>query len=413
MRMSVFHWFHPVGQGLFSAGRLAIGPRDFDFQWVYDCGTTSTQCLVQKAINRFDGRRHRRKLDLVTISHFHKDHISGIVDLLKKVGTHDLMLPWAPLWHRLALGYLHGLTPDDPDFEFYIDPAKYLDNRAGDGFERIVFVPFSDGDGPPERDADPERDFDSEGEPRLKIEPEGSRDHKADDTLADWENYRDETQFGGERCLMPKDSAATFQGLWEFVPYNDPSTKPRDLESFSTRVNELRDKLLSANDNDREAALQELKKFYCSLKPKPKPNDLSLFLYGGPRGRRGSEMCYSRYGFRYGPRIPCNGSVIYTGDGNLSSEDKWCKLSGYLGKTRSNKPSVFQVPHHGSKNNWFPGLAKRIAPTVSVFSSDPSRYGHPHREVCCDFRPYRPIHVDTSNGFFTRIKLRPRGRMTP
>jgi glyoxylase-like metal-dependent hydrolase (beta-lactamase superfamily II) len=129
MNMHVQYRFHPVGQGLFSAGRLTLGspynhPSGPDFQWVYDCGTSSSQRLVRNALGKFQSRINGRKLDLVVISHFDADHISGMVQLINDVGTRTLMLPWAPLWHRLVIGYAQGLDPDDPDFAFYTDPAR-------------------------------------------------------------------------------------------------------------------------------------------------------------------------------------------------------------------------------------------------------------------------------------------------
>src|SRR5438034_1068539 len=76
-----FHYnFHPVGQGLFASGRIY---RDLDqswfFQWVYDCGTSSSQKFVLDELahlNAFNNGRGR--IDLATISHFDHDHISGI-----------------------------------------------------------------------------------------------------------------------------------------------------------------------------------------------------------------------------------------------------------------------------------------------------------------------------------------------
>lgn len=395
MNMHVEYLFHPVGQGLFSAGRLTLGspynhPSRPDFQWVYDCGTSSSQRLVRNALVKFQRRINGRKLDLVVISHFDADHISGMVQLLNGVGTHTLMLPWAPLWHRLVIGYAQGLDPADPEFAFYTDPAQYLVDQAGDGFVQIVFVPFSDGSGPGDPDGEGEPDFDPDGDLPLKIEAEAEVRHEKHDQdgMAEWLPYLSSARHNSRMLMMCPRGTAVIPGLWEFVPYNDPASRPKNEARFVEQVNDLRDALLNSSDEGRESALRDLKGHYLRNFPRSQLNDLSLFLYGGPIGHWQTDWPWLGEQF--------DGSVIYTGDGNLSTDRQWRSLAGYLGHKRSFQPTVFQVPHHGSRNNWFTGLASMIEPGRSVFSSDPGHrsFGHPHADVLRDLWPYRPIQVD-------------------
>ena len=75
--MEVRYGFHGVGQGLFSSGSLELLSRipSRKFNWVYDCGTDSSQRYLDSALNDLEhdiptlgvGRPY---LDLVTISHF-------------------------------------------------------------------------------------------------------------------------------------------------------------------------------------------------------------------------------------------------------------------------------------------------------------------------------------------------------
>ena len=60
---------------------------------------------------------------------------------------------------------------------------------------------------------------------------------------------------------------------------------------------------------------------------------------------------------------------------------------------------VLQVMHHGSRSNWFPGIAAKISPQYSVFCSDPTHrgYKHPHAEVLRDFWGFGPVQVDKNN----------------
>lgn len=149
----VHHDFKPVGQGLFAFGKVNLrsipkgqrrykfaGQRsDWSFSWVYDCGTSSSQALVHRGIREI-GAELSCKLDLVTISHLHSDHISGLLKLLSEVGARTIMFPWAPLWQRLLLGFEEGLSAEDPAMLFYVDPAGFLAGAAPGTFDRVVFV---------------------------------------------------------------------------------------------------------------------------------------------------------------------------------------------------------------------------------------------------------------------------------
>jgi hypothetical protein len=57
--------------------------------------------------------------------------------------------------------------------------------------------------------------------------------------------------------------------------------------------------------------------------------------------------------------------------------------------------------HHGAEDNWHKGVAARITPLFSVFSSDPEhkKYKHPHAPVLRDFWRYGAVQVDKRTGF--------------
>ncbi|HHF0414730.1 MBL fold metallo-hydrolase [Haemophilus influenzae] len=54
------------------------------FHWVYDCGTSSSQKLIQNAVNKYNSDKNQGNIDLLVLSHFDKDHISGVKELVKK-----------------------------------------------------------------------------------------------------------------------------------------------------------------------------------------------------------------------------------------------------------------------------------------------------------------------------------------
>jgi hypothetical protein len=59
--------------------------------------------------------------------------------------------------------------------------------------------------------------------------------------------------------------------------------------------------------------------------------------------------------------------------------------------------------HHGAEGNWHEGVAPRIAPAISIFSSDPKnkKLRHPHRPVLDEFRQFNPYQVDKRRGVVT------------
>ena len=75
--------FWNLGQGLFSSGRIQMGDAPA-FHWVYDCGTSSSQQLIQNAVQKYNQQENNADIDLLVLSHFDKYHISCVKELVKK-----------------------------------------------------------------------------------------------------------------------------------------------------------------------------------------------------------------------------------------------------------------------------------------------------------------------------------------
>lgn len=405
----VDHDFKPVGQGLFAFGCVAFraiqkGKRmmkipgqkpSWDFAWVYDCGTSSSKALVHRGIREIE-RTLGRRLDLVVISHLHSDHISGLTNLLNEVGASSIMLPWAPLWRRLVIGFDDGLNADDPEMGFYIDPVSYLATEAPDTFDRIVFVMPSGDDGPtdpdePEPDLGPD-DFEPTGEMDGKwAMPEASALNKRLELPDTLENQR----FARE---MPPGGRIVEKATWEFVPYNDPKSAPASPERLRKHVRKLTPELLGSDHSKRKEALAALKELYKKEFRTGLENDLSLCLYTGPVPLHSYLPEPSLDGTSANitdSRVP----MLYTGDGNFSTKKHLDRMIRFFGAKRIMATSTFQVPHHGSKKNWKVGSASRVSPSHSVFCSDPNgHYKHPSPEIWREFSSYGPQQVDKHTG---------------
>lgn len=420
--------FHPVGQGLFASGTLYGPNHNPKFQWVYDCGTTSPQVLIDREIARlaaWDG--NRRRLDLVTLSHFDSDHISGVCRLIAKFAIDTLLLPYLPLWKRLLVAFGEGLGPGDDLMRFFISPADYLTAIEGANIRRIVFVQpggqasLSAPSGPPRTPGgDDKEDWHFEIDKSTDGDPDELRFLQAHSAATS-------VQF------LPQGASISIRGFWEFVPYNDD---PQEYvpEDFRNSVRAQTAALLNLAPDGREMALTNLKRLYDEQfgDSAQKRNVISLFLYGGPiyeTWKATGIVPFFAWPFAVWPvpyrpvpvediemsqlesspegRSRC--SVLYAGDGYLDTPERLARMAGFFGTLRIQRTGAFQVMHHGAKANWHTGVANALAPRFSVFCSDPGhqKFRHPHPPVLRDFWAYHPIKVDKDKGVIFQGLLLP------
>lgn len=312
------------------------------------------------------------------------------------------MLPWAPLWHRLLIGFDQGLGATDPEMQFFIDPVEYLSREGDEGFERVLFVMPSNDGGPPltPDTATTTPPFDEPMEPRK----DGGPGEAAEPDELDLPGSNSASKL---RKLRSGKIVEALAGAWEFIPYNDPATRPDNLLTFRDTVARYRTKLLGDDVGERTQALHSLRLYYRSKFAGSAMNDVSLMLYGGAVGDwQGWSYCNWSHGRSTWERFETRGAVLLTGDGNLSNAQKWKTLEAYLDVHRARGATVFQIPHHGSRHNWYPGLASDVSPKSSVISSEfTNKHGHPHAEVLRDFWPFNPIQVDQHGDYLVRIML--------
>lgn len=404
--------FHPVGQGLFASGSLNDQKKS-QFHWVYDCGTISRQDLIESAIENYSQCNNTScHINLLVISHFDNDHISGIIKLLKKFSVDTLLIPYIPLWQRLILAFNKKINILNSSL--LLDPIKYFTDNYN--IKKIVLVSQANQN---ERALEPNNSYNTNFE---------SNDLQVDSL--DEENWDIEIKEASQLLIektkiivLKSGGAISWKSVWEFIPYNDTNIKPLPNNHFKKKVNSLRDKLLISKSKD---ALDELKKIYDYHfgKSSKKRNIISLFLYAGSISDKfhnnkkikisPSIKLYNRYYSQYYYNSPYYSnqleskqsiSIIYTGDGYLESYHRLTSLQTFLGHTRSTHPLCFQVMHHGSKNNWYQGLANCVQPAFSIFSANPldKRTSHPHSEVWDDFYSYRPTLVDCRHQFSINV----------
>jgi hypothetical protein len=413
--------FHPVGQGLFASGYLR--PDHFsapDFQWIYDCGTTSKAKYVRGGLRDVEALSYgRRRLDMLVLSHFDRDHVSGVCDLVRKYSVGTLVLPYMPLWQRLVIGFEEGAPPDGRFIGFFVSPATYLAGIPGADIERIVYVLPSEGGDGERPGVPPPKSYEPTGNDEPKWEPEIDRGRPEEPDPA---SEAPEDSGVAVEYLSPR-GAIRIGGFWEFVPYNDAGYSKNAPANFRQAIRGLQQRLLN-DAADRERALVEIKNLYdrCFGGSSRLRNIISLFLYGGPiypswqaaflgLGSQAWEYgIYAGRSYRVHAEQTAKASVLYTGDGYLDTPYRLRNLLDHLGSFRQSHIGAFQVMHHGAEGNWHEGVARSVAPAFSVFSSDPGnkKLRHPHLPVLEEFQNYHPYQVDKQFGATAVGVLQPR-----
>ena len=419
MTMHVDVRFHPVGQGLFSTGKLHT--EGGSFSWIYDCGTTSSQKLVTNALARLQASwgHGKHTVNLVVLSHFDHDHISGLLLVLKQFQVDTLLLPHVPLEQRLIQAYQSGIRHGSQVMRFIVNPVGYVRALGDNGPRRILIVP------PARRRQDQAGRDDARDTPRAP-DPDRNEPEPLVPTLEAEVEDRASVDAGLRRELILSDgiggiaaeaivrgSALRIGNDWEFFPYNDASLAPKAPAAFVREVRRRRDVLLAKPD---KASLDALKKVYDDefTDSALGRNIVSLFVYAGGLRQCRYVDCYvdrNRAGQyrRYTDARPRSGRAgfLYTGDGYLDTPLRLKQYLRHLG-SRIDASNCLQVMHHGASSNWHPGVASALAPVVSVFSSNPGhrKFRHPHGEVVRDFLPYQPVQVDANTGMSVSLDFR-------
>lgn len=371
--------FYAVGQGLFSSGHIG------NFNFVYDCGTVSSQKLIKTQIDIAFKRNMKgnRTIDLLVISHFDKDHISGLDHLLKTYKVKTILLPYVDLPHRLFLAFSHKIGVRSEIMGFFTNPEEYLSIKYENKIENIIFIPPSNTD-------------------------EIVREEEFYLNKISFENITNNNRV---YTLKPK-SALIIKDMFQFIPYNDASINPKLTKRFIKMVNHEKYGIENSNNSTnyqlRITTIRDLfdEEFGNNAQSR---NIISLFLYISPMHSssykiRGYQNCYTeqRYKdihFKVFSHDRKKNAILYTGDGYLKELFQLNNLVNYIGKDNFEGISCLQVMHHGAFSCWHNGLAKKINPCISVFSADHTRKnGHPHSDVFRDFLAFYPMIIDKERG---------------
>lgn len=351
--------FNPIGQGCFYTGKLMMFSDDkSSFNFVYDCGTYSRMLHLQKEIHNFKKSLTKKILDLLIISHFDADHVNGVVELLLDIQCKKLVIPYYDPIERLLL--LATTTSIDPDYRLMlVNPIDFF-SSARFQIDEIILV------------GGPNDDENQEGEESIPVPPSEKKYFKNVNKESVFEIKKD-TLDGAERedeigkinreegksknypklQFLRKPYRITNE-IWEFVFYLKQHNNSILLEKFTSDVDSLiSKKSIQIFDIFEEDNINEIKRFYRKYYGE-NLNNTSLVTYHGPLVKldpRGIQHLWIESCSILGLNEPLIFGSLLTGDINISSKLSKSKLLDYF-KHYINEVCVFQVPHHGSLNNW-------------------------------------------------------------
>ena len=392
---------HAVGQGLFYSGKLG----SFDF--VYDCGTTSNRIYLDQSVQSYLNTVTGNEIDLLILSHLHKDHTSGINSLLDRTRIKYVVLPYiTPIERAILLASLNNVWSKSWYAEFLKDPIEYLLGENRDRVKKIVFITQGDNDGRMSRVREGEENHreNQENDDQVTIDDQSFQmqdDHRTSKVIE--ESEKEFQNFLGKILIKQHTGLLNLNKKWIFKFYNMPIARSI-LTSFEHCFNSLpgMNKGTVTSDDLKKllaqpANLTKLRECYKFVNKDI--NYTSLLTYHGASTSRHALDCYSLYGptpsYSYSiNQIPyiqlkltkqTSCSCFLTGDVDLKVG--WTEMSRHF-KFEFEDLSTVLVPHHGSPDSWNRDILKTAcnAEVWYISAGLHNKYSHPSVKVIRDIR---------------------------
>lgn len=299
--------FYRVGNGLFALEQTK------GIVSVYDCGGQSQKVIDDSILEV--RKLVRAQVDNLFISHYHKDHVNGLVALLSSFNVKRIFLPMVP---NLTLVYNFSSARSNYHYaDFILNPEGFIRGLSPDSF--VFSVAESQ---------------------QVGQDGESSRLNLDDVTGSSVLN-------GG--------FAVVYLENWEYRLFNRRCLTPTELDGFMSRLGLSRDattdEIISALQKSGKNSLLESLRAVFSKEELTKINDYSMVVWSG-RSENGSNGC------------------IYTGDYNAKAH--MGDLQALFG-SRLTDAEIIQIPHHGSVNNFNSALCSNSATHVISASGGPYR----------------------------------------
>ena len=394
--------FHGVGQGLFYSAIINAkkGKKQYTFSFVYDCGASKKQTRLTQSIEDFVDvlpmhSDTKPKLDLLIISHFHQDHISGLPKLLKLVDVDMVILPYtAP---EMLLLYAIDAEPLDPFLRtFYSDPVTAI---AGYGVNRIIQC-VNNEDGYKES----RQQSDDYNESRYN--------QNLDNVKLEFERIIDQYPINKTQVQVVQklQKASVIQADWQFLFWND-SKPSQNLTEYVDEINKYRLKnnfLDVAHLIANPSFIRTLKKTCINNNIL---NQMSIIVHHRPVNAKASTLFFNGPNLCNNSKCDCpimprfyhqrkyNCATLLTGDIELDRLNDKSDSSSTATEILNEHTDVLLVPHHGSGMKW-DAIDYRLkeSPVFVLSYGITNQYGHPDATTISNILKNRSNLITVNEG---------------
>jgi len=357
MDLKIIRVFHPIGQGAFYSENH-VGRNGDKFNIVYDCGSLTVK--GRKLENKIKGSLARGTIiDILFLSHFDEDHVSGVEFLKKHFDVRTVIIPlleeeakiYARVSRYLASGSIDNTIVDNPQ-AFFGDGTKVL-------FVRSVDFPaegtISNSDNIPDLPDETAKPADVDSFANGDVMPSGT-----------------------------KISGLNSQTDWCFIPYNYKQAQRaiifhRLLQEQEIDPAELTD---IRNIVKHKKLLNQLyKKVQGSI------NINSMAVYSGPlfANKKVDRFTLAVWRWYHHRELvgSTGGACLYLGDIDLNTPNLINDIWSRIGALDTNL-STLQIPHHGAIGNYDQAILHRNLKHIVISYGTTNSWGHPSDQVVVD-----------------------------
>lgn len=347
LRVVVLRDQHPVGHGFFHDCALRSTQHGEAFRYVYDCGGGRN---IKPAVDAYADSLGGSEIDLLFVSHFHADHVSGLPRLLSRTRVRRAVIPYVSRNERLLILFRNaarGFLSVDAT-RLALDARGWLESR---GVEQVTEVEHS---GQPRDTGDAFTPNDTNGtawETKL-VAPNGQ-------VLA-----RDSERWPARIDDQHQVVTRTQNLVWALTPYVRTAT-PADVDQLTRALGKLA--TFDPSDLVSPANLATMRKAFQTVWRDI--NWTSLCLASTPQAvERLSHVRVARSGGRsfhsswwhaehHGSRrgaLPTG--WLGLGDAVLADAREVASIAKHLGPDVLARINTHSLPHHGSADNFCPEL---------------------------------------------------------
>lgn len=366
--MELIRTIHPVGQGGFYSETLRENGKEVDV--VYDCGGNN-QIFMRNYLKGFI--KPKMNIDIVFLSHFHRDHINGVTCLLKKANVKYLVIP--QITKDIAI----------ESFVYNFHRTGLLNNEIGDFILDIYDHEYYNGSHVIQILPDDDYRKDT-----IPIEDQHITEELLELSIV---SIRDGTK---KKVSKEMDTGTSFLfDKWFYIPYNPPLIPKKAglgfYDSFKNKFNGGKDFELSELKDIIKKNNSKCKGFYDEYYKLNDFNHSSMLVFSGvmnpviektlQKKFRCSKNCENQDCNCV--EYPVNPNFLYTGDFdfNIQYDGKTgFELVKHYYKSFYSTLQEIQVSHHGSFSNQVAELYKGIKRGV-VSYGEGNKFNHPHKET--------------------------------